>query len=167
MQGAIRKAKELARSIPFAFIPQQFENPANPEIHRRTTAEEIWRDTKGNIDFFVAGVGTGGTITGVGEVLKQRNPNIRIVAVEPFDSPLLSTGRFGPHGLQGLGPNFIPEVYNPKVVDANNSGKKPKKHMKRQGCLQKKEGLLVGISSELLFLQQPYWHPELKIRGKG
>jgi len=146
MPGAIRKAEELAGSIPDSFIPQQFKNPANPEIHRRTTAEEIWRDTEGNIDFFVVGVGTGGTITGVGEVLKLRNPKIKVIAVEPFDSPILSTGRASSHKLQGLAPSFIPEVYNPKVADEIIQVK-TEEAFEASRRLARKEGLLVGISS--------------------
>lgn len=117
MKGAIRKAQELLEATPGAWMPQQFENPANPEIHRRTTAEEIWRDTEGRIDIFVGGVGTGGTITGVGEVIKTRKPGLRVVAVEPADSPVLSGGQPGPHKIQGLGPGFIPGTLNLKVVD--------------------------------------------------
>jgi cysteine synthase len=110
MTGAVTRAEELAREINNAVIPQQFENPANPDIHRRTTAEEIWNDTDGGIDAFVAGIGTGGTITGVGQVLKKLKPAVKIIAVEPEDSPLLSQGRAGPHKIQGIGANFIPEI---------------------------------------------------------
>ncbi|TMV48166.1 cysteine synthase A [Paenibacillus mesophilus] len=146
MQGAIRKAEELAAEIPHAFIPQQFGNPANPDIHRRTTAEEIWRDTDGEVDIFVAGVGTGGTVSGVGEALKRKKPSVRIVAVEPFDSPVLSGGKPGFHKIQGIGSGFVPDVYNAAVVDeiikvynedAFETARK----------LAKTEGLLVGISS--------------------
>ena len=112
MPGAIRKAEELAAADPRYFIPQQFENPANPEVHRRTTAEEIWRDTDGKVDIFVSGVGTGGTITGVGEVLKARKPGVRIIAVEPDASPVLSGGQHGPHPMQGIGAGFVPEILN-------------------------------------------------------
>src|SRR5512136_2579268 len=117
MVGAIKKAEELAASDPRYFIPQQFENPANPAIHRRTTAEEIWRDTDGQADFLVAGVGTGGTITGVGEVLKARKPSFKCIAVEPSDSPVLSGGQPGPHTLQGIGAGFIPSVLNRRIID--------------------------------------------------
>jgi cysteine synthase len=117
MTAAVAKAEELAREINNAVIPQQFKNPANPEIHRRTTAEEIWNDTNGAIDVFVAGIGTGGTITGVGEVLKKRKPDVKIVAVEPEDSPLLSHGRAGPHKIQGIGANFVPEILDRSVID--------------------------------------------------
>ncbi|MFI5012192.1 MAG: cysteine synthase A [Hyphomicrobiales bacterium] len=117
MKGAVDKAEELNREIAGSVIPGQFVNPANPEIHRRTTAEEIWNDTKGEIDIFVAGIGTGGTITGVGQVLKPRRPSLRIVAVEPEDSPLLSGGKPGPHKIQGIGANFIPEILDRSVID--------------------------------------------------
>lgn len=117
MSGAIAKAEELLREIPNSVMPQQFKNPANPEIHRRTTAEEIWNDTQGAIDIFVAGIGTGGTITGVGQALKPRKPSLRIVAVEPADSPLLSGGKPGPHKIQGIGANFIPEILDRSVID--------------------------------------------------
>jgi len=146
MRGAIEKAEELASEIPNSFIPQQFKNPANPETHRRTTAEEIWRDTDGNVDVFVAGVGTGGTITGVGEVLKQRNPNVRIVAVEPYNSPVLSGGKPGPHGIQGIGAGFVPDIINKDVIDEIIQVK-DEDAFKTSKQLAKTEGLLVGISS--------------------
>ncbi len=117
MQGAIDKANELASSIEGSFIPSQFDNPANPSAHRSATGVEIWRDTNGEIDIFVAGVGTGGTLSGVSEYLKAQNPNIQAVAVEPFSSPLLSEGKFGPHGLQGIGANFVPSVLNRDIID--------------------------------------------------
>ena len=117
MKGAIAKAEELNKQIPNSFIPQQFSNPANPEIHRKTTAEEIWRDTDGKVDFIVAGVGTGGTITGVAEVIKQRKPSFKAIAVEPVKSPVISGGTPGPHKLQGIGAGFIPVNLNTKIVD--------------------------------------------------
>jgi len=146
MRGAIEAAEELAARTPNAFIPQQFKNPANPEIHRRTTAEEIWEDTDGKVDILVAGIGTGGTITGVGEVLKNRKPALRIVAVEPADSPVLSGGQAGPHKIQGIGAGFVPDILNREIIDeifrvendeAFDTGR----------LLARKEGLLVGISS--------------------
>lgn len=146
MSGALKKAEELAAEIPNAFIPQQFSNPANPEIHRTTTAEEIWRDTDGNVDIFIAGVGSGGTISGVGEALKAKNPSVQIVAIEPFDSPVLSGGRPSAHGIQGIGANFIPEIYNKEVVDEIFQVKnKDAFNVARE--IAKTEGLLVGISS--------------------
>ncbi|MBK5106298.1 MAG: cysteine synthase A, partial [Burkholderiales bacterium] len=117
MQGAIKKAEEMAAADSRYFIPQQFENPANPEVHRRTTAEEIWRDTDGKADFLVSGIGTGGTITGVGEVIKERKPSFKCIAVEPDASPVLSGGAAGPHPLQGIGAGFIPKILNTKIYD--------------------------------------------------
>jgi len=146
MPGAIRKAEEMAASDRRYFIPQQFENPANPEIHRRTTAEEIWRDTDGEVDLVVAGVGTGGTITGIGEVLKTRKPSVKMIAVEPDASPVLSGGQKGPHPLQGLGAGFIPAVLNTRIYDEiiRVTGEDAFRTARQ---LAKMEGLLVGISS--------------------
>jgi cysteine synthase A len=146
MAGAIRKAEQLAASDPRYFVPQQFENPANPEIHRRTTAEEIWRDTDGKVDVLVAGVGTGGTITGIGEALKRHKPSVRVVAVEPDASPVLSGGVKGPHPLQGIGAGFIPKVLNTKIYDEviRVTGEDAFATARRAA---REEGLLVGISS--------------------
>jgi len=146
MTGAIEKADELAKEIPNSFIPGQFVNPANPAVHRATTGPEIWRDTDSNVDIFIAGVGTGGTLTGTGEFLKSKNPNVKVVALEPASSPVLSQGKGGPHKIQGIGAGFVPEVLNTKVYDeiitvenddAFATGKLMAKH----------EGVLVGISS--------------------
>lgn len=146
MKGAIAKAEELAKEIPNSFIPGQFINQANPAIHKATTGPEIWEDTNGEVDIFVAGVGTGGTITGVGEFLKLKNPNIEIIAVEPEDSPVLSDGKAGPHKIQGIGAGFIPEILNKDIYDkvikiSNDDAFAMSKE------LAKTEGLLVGISS--------------------
>ncbi len=146
MKGAEKRAEELAAETPNSFVPQQFKNPANPEIHRRTTAEEIWRDTDGQVDLFVAGVGTGGTVTGVGEVLKQKNPKVRVIAVEPFDSPVLSGGKPGPHKIQGIGAGFIPDVFNRSAIDEIVKVKNEEAFATSRK-LAKTEGLLVGISS--------------------
>ena len=146
MAGAVAKAEELAREIPGSFIPGQFDNPANPAAHYKTTGPEIWRDTEGHVDLFVAGVGTGGTISGTGRYLKEQNPRVRIVAVEPASSPLLSQGHAGPHGLQGIGANFVPGNYDAKVVDeiltvtdedAYRTGR----------LLARTEGIMAGITS--------------------
>ncbi len=146
MRGAIRRAEELAAEIKNSFIPQQFKNPANPEIHRKITAEEIWRDTDGKVDIFVSGVGTGGTITGVGEILKQRNSSVKVVAVEPEDSPVLSGGKPGPHKIQGIGAGFIPDVINLNIIDEIIKVKTEEAYSASRD-LAKYEGLLVGISS--------------------
>ncbi len=146
MSGAIEKAKELEKTIPNAFIVGQFTNPANPEAHRKTTGPEIWEDTDGNVDIFVAGVGTGGTITGVGEYLKTKNPNIKIVAVEPSDSPLLSGGNASPHPLQGIGANFVPKILNTDIYDEIITVSGDEAYAAGR-ALAHTEGILVGISS--------------------
>ncbi|MBO8169858.1 MAG: cysteine synthase A [Thermoanaerobacteraceae bacterium] len=146
MKGAIRKAKQIAEEIPDSFIPQQFANPANPEIHRKTTAEEIWADTEGQVDIFVGGVGTGGTVTGVGEVLKEKNPDVKVVAVEPADSAVLSGCMPGPHKIQGIGAGFIPEIFNVEIVD-EIFPVTDEQALTTARRLAVEEGLLVGISS--------------------
>ena len=146
MQGAVDRAKELAQSIPNSFIPNQFGNPANPQAHCDSTGPEIWEDTDGHLDAFVAGVGTGGTITGVGRYLKQRNPSARIIAVEPAASPLLTQGRTGPHGLQGIGPNFLPGALDCAVLDETIPVTEEQAYHAAR-LLRSKEGLLAGISS--------------------
>jgi cysteine synthase len=146
MSAAVAKAREIAAATPKSFMPQQFENPANPEIHRRTTAQEIWRDTDGTVDIFVAGVGTGGTITGVAEVLKRKKPGLRAIAVEPVKSPVLSGGPPGPHRIQGIGPGFVPGVFRRDLVDEilqvreEDAGATARR-------LAREEGMLVGISA--------------------
>ena len=146
MRGAIEKAEELLAQTPGAFMPQQFKNPANPEIHRKTTAEEIWRDTDGRVDIVVAGVGTGGTITGIAEVIKQRKPSTKVIAVEPAGSPVLSGGKSGPHEIQGIGAGFVPDVLRMELVDeviqvSNEDAGETAAWLARQ------EGIVVGISS--------------------
>ena len=146
MSGAIAKAEELAKEIPNAFIPGQFDNPANPAMHRATTGPEIWRDTDGKVDVFIAGVGTGGTLTGVGEYLKEQNPEIKIVALEPADSPVLSEGRSGSHKIQGIGAGFVPKVLNTKVYDEVFKAEAQDAFAAAK-LLARKEGISVGISS--------------------
>jgi cysteine synthase len=146
MKGAIKRATELAAATPNSFLPQQFKNLANPEIHRKTTAEEIWKDTDGDVDIFISGIGTGGTITGVGEVLKSKKPGVQIIAVEPTDSPVLSGGNPGPHKIQGIGAGFVPDVLNVSIIDeiikvTNDQA------FATSRLLARTEGLLVGISS--------------------
>ena len=146
MPGAIRKAQEMAAADSRYFIPQQFDNPANPEIHRQTTAEEIWRDTDGQVDIFISGIGTGGTITGVGEVLKARKPGVKVIAVEPDASPVLSGGQRGPHPIQGIGAGFVPEILNTQIYDEVIRVKSDDA-LNTARTLATAEGLLVGISS--------------------
>lgn len=146
MSGAIRKAEELAKAYGNAFIPQQFNNPANPEAHRRGTAQEIWRDTEGQVDIFVAGIGTGGTITGVGEILKQYNPKVKIIAVEPADSPVLSGGKSGPHKIQGIGAGFVPQVLNTAIYDEVYRVRN-EEAFRAGRLLARTEGVLAGISA--------------------
>jgi len=146
MSGAIAKAEEILKQNPGSFMPNQFTNPANPAVHKKTTGPEIWNAMEGKVDYFIAGVGTGGTISGAGEFLKEKNPSVKIIAVEPTESPVLSGGKAGPHKIQGIGAGFVPETYNGKIVDeilkvdANDAGETARK-------LAKEEGILAGISS--------------------
>jgi cysteine synthase A len=165
MLGAVKKAKELAETFPKAFIPQQFENPANPKIHRDTTAEEIWRDTSGKIDIFIAGVGTGGTISGVAEALKKKNPHLEVVAVEPAASPVLSGGRPGPHQIQGIGAGFSPQVLRRDLIDeiiivSDESAFEAARQ------LAVDEGILVGISSGAALCAAQIVGSRLENKGK-
>ena len=146
MKGAIEKANELAAATPGSFIPGQFVNPANPAIHRATTGPEIWADTDGKVDIFVAGVGTGGTLTGVGEYLKSQNPNVKIVAVEPAGSPVLSKGVAGPHKIQGIGAGFVPDTLNTKIYDEIIPVENEDAFITGR-IIARKEGVLIGISS--------------------
>jgi cysteine synthase len=163
MKGAIRKAREILAQTPHSFMPDQFSNPANPEIHRKTTAEEIWRDSDGNVDVLVAGVGTGGTITGISEVIRARKPSFRTIAVEPASSPVLSGGQPGPHKIQGIGAGFIPKVLNTGIIDeiitvSNDQAFETARYA------AKKEGILCGISSgaALWAALEVAKHPESK-----
>ncbi|MFA5310733.1 MAG: cysteine synthase A [Candidatus Omnitrophota bacterium] len=146
MRGAIEKAESLMKTIPDSYIPQQFNNPANPRIHRETTAEEIWRDSEGNVDIFIAGIGTGGTITGVGEVLRERRPSVKVIGLEPKDSPILSQGKSGQHKIQGIGAGFVPKILNLSIIDEimqvrhEDAGEVARR-------LAKEEGIFAGISS--------------------
>ena len=146
MKGAIEKAEELAKEYPHSFIPSQFENPSNPKAHYRTTGPEIWADTDGNVDVFVAGVGTGGTVSGTGKFLKEKNPDIKIVAIEPKNSPLLSEGRAGSHGLQGIGANFVPDTLDKSVLDEIIPVSEESAYIAARQ-MAKLEGILIGISS--------------------
>lgn len=146
MSGAIRKAEEILAATPGAFMPQQFKNPANPAIHRRTTAEEIWKDTDGKVDILIAGVGTGGTISGIAETIKKRKPSFKAIAVEPVGSPVLSGGKPGPHKLQGIGAGFVPEVYRPDLIDEVVTATEEEAGIYAK-WLAREEGILVGISS--------------------
>lgn len=159
MKGAIEAAQELGEKTPNSFVPQQFQNPANPEIHRATTAEEIWNDTDGKVDFLVSGVGTGGTLTGVGEVIKSRKPGFKIVAVEPFDSPVLSGGAPGPHKIQGIGAGFVPEVLNTSIIDEIFKVRNDEAFAAARR-LAKEEGVLTGISGGAAL------HAALQIAGR-
>jgi len=146
MKGAIEKAEELARTLTDSFMPQQFNNPANPEIHRRTTAEEIWNDTDGQVDVFIAGIGTGGTVTGVGEVLKKRKPSVKVIGLEPKDSPVLSGGKPGAHKIQGIGAGFVPQVLDKEIIDEIMTVSHEEAGVVARR-LAKEEGIFVGISS--------------------
>jgi cysteine synthase A len=166
MRGALARADELVKEIPDSIIPQQFQNPANPEIHRRTTAEEIWNDTEGAVDVFVSGVGTGGTITGVGQVLKARKPGVRVVAVEPADSPVLSGGNPGPHKIQGIGAGFIPPVLDTKIYDEVVTVGNEEAFDTARICARV-EGIPVGISSGAAIAAAVRVGPRAEMKGKN
>ena len=165
MKGAIEKAEELAGEIPDSFLPGQFVNPANPAAHKAATGPEIWRDTDGKVDIFIAGVGTGGTVTGVGEYLKEKNPEIRVVALEPEDSPVLSEGKAGAHKIQGIGAGFIPEVLNTSVYDEVFRAKNEDAFAAAK-LLAKKEGILVGISSGPRCMEPSSWQSGRRMKAK-
>ena len=166
MSGAIEAAKELAEKIPNSFIPGQFDNPANPEIHYSTTGPEIYRDTGGAIDYFVAGVGTGGTLTGAGKFLKEQNPNIKVIAVEPADSPMLSQGTKGPHGIQGIGAGFVPQILDTDVYDEVITVETDDAY-ESSHLVQRSEGILVGISSGAALWAASFVAQRPEVAGKN
>lgn len=165
MDGAIQKAHELAQSIPGSYIPDQFNNPSNPAAHKSTTAAEIWRDLEGDIDIFIAGVGTGGTLSGIGEYLKEKKPEIEVIAVEPTNSPVLSKGQSGPHGLQGIGAGFVPSVLNTKIYDEVLAVTE-EEAFESARAVAKTEGLLVGISAGAALWAAEQTARKAKNRGK-
>ena len=165
MNGAIAKAQELAASIPDSFIPGQFDNPANPAAHYVTTGPEIWEDTEGKVDAFVAGIGTGGTITGVGKYLKERNPNVQIIGAEPAGSPVLTGGVAGPHGLQGIGAGFVPAVLDMSVVDEVFTVTEEEAY-EAVRTLAQREGVLAGISSGAALVAAVHWSMRAENKGK-